>query len=155
MVIGVGDPTELDPDLVYEAVAAALAATTELVNVDDLGDTATPGALLHRSFRYETGDILSTPPSRAAPGDIIMVTERIAVVLSHDLDPNARRSSLRLAAHDFRSALVALLTRTEISGLAQPLFRGCTRRQVGTRYEHKINLDLQYEYTLPEATGPE
>jgi hypothetical protein len=150
--LAVGDPTELDPWLVYSRLSDAIERGTSLrASVHLLGDRSAPTPLLHRHFRLNPERVDFTPPSRARPGDVVLLTERVVVVLSHDRDPNQAQASYQLAAQDWIALLRAVLTRTEISGLAQPLGGGLVRRIVGSVIEQQLALNLQYHVTLPEA----
>lgn len=150
--MAVGDPTELDPWLVYTRLSDAIERGTSLrASQHLLGDRSSPTPLLHRCFRLNPERVDFTPPSRARPGDVVLLTERVIVVLSHDRDPNQAQASYQLASQDWIALLRAVLTRSEISGLAQPLGGGLVRRIVGSVIEQQLALNLQYHVTLPEA----
>lgn len=150
--MAVGQPTELDPWLVYTRLVDGLHAGTGLRVSDQLlGDRSTPAPLLHRQFRLNPERIDFLPSTKARPGDVVMLTERVSIVMSHDLDPGAALASYQLASRDWVAVLRAVLTRVEISGLAQPLGGGLIRRKVGHVLEQQFALSLQYHVTLPEA----
>jgi hypothetical protein len=146
------EATEFSPWLAYDAVVRAIQASTELRAMDELlGDRTTPSPLLHRRFRLNPDRLDFDPVSKARPGDVVLVTERVTILLAHDLNHNARAASYELACSDWVELLRAVLTRTEISGLAQPLSGALVRRQVGHTIEQSFVLSLQYHITLPEA----
>lgn len=149
----VGAPTELNPWLVYVRVRDAIQAATALRGSDELlGNRTTPSPLLHRRFRLDPQRLDFKPPSRARPGDVVLVTETVTIVLSHDLDQNAAESSYQLAALDFVDLIRAVLTRTEISTLGAPVAGSRVIRQVGHTIEQQLALELSYHITLPEAS---
>jgi hypothetical protein len=152
-VAGVGRPTELDPWLVLLGIEAALHAGTALRSMDDelLGDRNAPQPILHRRFRFYADQVLNSIPQKVRPGDVLLATEQVSVVIVHDLDPGAHRASYALAAEDLIRAVRALLTRSELSGLGQPTVKGVRRRRQGTTIEHAIALEVQYHVTLPAA----
>lgn len=143
--------TELSPESIYDAVSAALLAATELHDVDALlNQTTTPSPVKHRAFRLNPGQA-DPQPGKARPGDVLGLIERVQVIVTHDLDPNANLASYRLASQDFLQVVRTILTRTEVSGLAQPLFRGRSIRTVGHTIEQVVNFDLYYHVSLPAA----
>lgn len=142
----------MDPWVLYERLVEGIQAGTSLrVAAEILGDRTTPSPLLHQSFRLNPDRLEFTPPSKARPGDVVMVTETVNVVLSHDIDPNQALASYQLASRDWVALLRAVLTRKAISGLAQPLGGALVRRRVGHSLEQQLAVRLQYHITLPEA----
>jgi hypothetical protein len=152
-VTGVGRPTELDPWLVLLAVEAALHNGTGLRSMDDelLGDRNAPQPIQHRRFRFYADQLLGDIPQKARPGDVLLATEKVQIVVVHDYNPGSHRASYALASEDLIRAIRALLTRTELSGLGQPTLKGVRRARRGTTIEHAIALEVQYHITLPAA----
>lgn len=152
-VTGVGRPAELDSWLVLLGLEAALHAGTALRSMEDdlLGDRATPSPLLHRRFRFYAEQVLNGIPQKVRPGDVFLATEQVQVVIAHDYASSSHRASYALAAEDLIRAVRAVLTRTEISGLAAPTIRSCKRALRGHTIEHTLAVDLAYHITLPVA----
>lgn len=147
---GVGQPTELEPDLLYDAVSRVVTSTGLRVLDELLGDTTAPSPLLHRAVRIDAAQMDATG-TRARPGGELGLRERMSLVLTHEYDPNAHRASYALASQDLRALLCAVLTRAQISGLASPVFVGRAIRLVGHRIEQVVSFTFSYEITLPEA----
>lgn len=143
--------SELSSASIYDAITAALLATTGLQSTDAiLNQRTTPAPTLHRSFRLNAGQC-DPAPGKARPGDVLGLIERVQVILTHDLDPNANLASYRIASQDFHQVVRQILTRTEVSGMAQPLFKGRAVRVVGTVIEQVVSFDLYYHVSLPAA----
>jgi hypothetical protein len=156
VVIDPGDPTELDADLLYDAVVRGIRAGTTLHVLDEnmLEDRTAPSPNLHRSVRIDPAQMAPTG-TRARPGGELGLLERLVLTLTHDYSPGAHRASHALAAQDLRELLRAVLTRTEISGLASPDFAGRTIRRSGHQLEQLVTFTFSYEIELPAAAGPE
>lgn len=148
----VGAPLELDPALVYERIIEAITEGTSLQVMDEeaLGPNTQPHPLKHKHFRIEDGEI-SFPPSRARPGDVVLVEQRPTLLVLHEVVPGDRKASLREAGRDFVALLGAVLTRIKLSGLAQPIAATGGIVIAGDHIETRLRLQVIYHVTLPEA----
>ena len=148
-------PSELDPFLLYARVAAAIEAATSLRQMPDdlVGGREQPTQIVDRYFRIEPRG-MTFPTAKRRPGDECPVTEQVAVLLHHDLQVDFARSTYQVASADFIALLVAVLTRTEISGLAEPIPVQRILRLRSQSIEQDLVLNLTYSIALPESAGP-
>lgn len=150
--MSVGEPAEFSPWLAYVKVKEALEAGTLMHAAGELlGDRSSPEPLLHRQFRLDPQSFDFTPKSKARPGDVVMVTDVVTVWLTHDYVRERAEACWAEACSDFVAALRALLTRVEVSKLAEPKGGRVVRRRVGGFIEQAFALSLTYHITLPEA----
>jgi hypothetical protein len=150
-----GDPTELDSFLLYERIARGIEAATDLRQMPDdlVGGRLNPSAILHRRFRVDPRQI-TFPKMRARAGDVVQIVETVAVLLHHDLHPDAPAASYQVAAQDFVAVLRALLTRTEICALGHPVGASRGVRRSSQAIEQEFVLAVTYYVSLPEEAGP-
>lgn len=143
---------ELDPALVYERIIDAITEGTglQVMDTEAHGPSKQPHPLKHRHFRI-SDDEISFPPSRARPGDVILIEQRPTIQLLHEVIPNDRKASLREAGRDFIALLGAVLTRIKLSGLAQPVAATGTVTIDGDHIVTTLRLQVIYHVTLPEA----